>query len=230
MPKSDAPRQKTKPDRLLLKSFAESYRGELFLNTEQALRALEMGADFTLKLSSNGLSAFLNACLLSNAAGVVAAMAARGGVAELRDSLGRTGLHLAASCGHLDALPALSAAIGLETRDDGGETPLGSAIRARRWDAALALVKLGADLLAEDNAGSSCLLSAQRLYASLKDFETLGAEPLSELLDIGFAQVERREIMSPLAGDAEKAEGSAGMDPGSPGTAQAPAASRRARL
>jgi ankyrin repeat protein len=78
----------------------------------------------------------------------------------LRDSDGRSPLHVAASCGRADVITALateSSSTTLDAQDDGGMTPLQSAVAAGHLAAIRALLDAGAQADARSSAGRTAL-------------------------------------------------------------------------
>jgi len=202
------PGQKTKVDRQLQKCFSTAWNGAECVSVEAAIDAVKKGAKISLPFSKDGLSPFLRACVIPRAAPLVEAMINRqerclpaAESIDLRDHLGRTGLHLAASVGLEDRFPILIAAGMLETQDNTGETPVASAIDARQFSAALRLVQLGANLLAEDHSKVGALAKIRKLCLVDKGRwrETLiprDSASVEALLEIGYALLERGEMMS----------------------------------
>ena len=77
----------------------------------------------------------------------------------LRDSDGRSPLHVAASCGRADVITALAteSSTTLDAQDDGGMTPLQSAVAAGHIAAIRALLDAGAQADARSSAGRTAL-------------------------------------------------------------------------
>jgi ankyrin repeat protein len=98
----------------------------------------------------------------------VSALLAAGAMAAARTGRGWTPLHLAAQFGQAQLVDMLArAARGTEDRTEDGCTPLHLACRRSAWDAALALVRCGADARARDADGRT-ILDRERMNPRLR--------------------------------------------------------------
>lgn len=114
----------------------------------------------------------LHAYVRSGRMDLVRALLRRGGDVHMRDASGRAALHHAAMAGQVDQIRSLveEEGVAIEPRDKHGRFPLYYALSGNHFEAACALMDLGADLARIDIAGT-----AWQSVASLDDMLRLDA-------------------------------------------------------